>query len=203
MHSSERHYSRRRYGATLPQGRLPFPKGASDSAAFSTCLTDATCQQPLINIAGRAMLFWLIDRLELTSADTLYVAIAESVNQEFHLDMQLAKEYPSLIIKLIPLRFDTRGAAETLFIVTQSMTADESQRRTISLDCDTIYVSYLPGRALPELKTISLYSSLRQGYSLESVACPPPTAPRWCLMMPATPPFSRVSGRNCIFCGHH
>lgn len=87
------------------------------------------------------MLFWLIDRLELTAEDTLFVAIAEGVNSEFSIDMQLHKEYPKLNVKLIPLKFDTRGAAETLFVVAQSMTEQERARRTISLDCDTIYVS--------------------------------------------------------------
>lgn len=92
------------------------------------------------------MLFWIIDRLELTENDSLFIAISEMVNDEFHLDSQLRREYPHLNVKLIPLRFDTRGAAETLFIVAQSMTDDELQRRTVSLDCDTIYVRPLPPR---------------------------------------------------------
>ena len=35
----------------------------------------------------------------------------------------------------------TRGAAETLYCVTQSMNDDEIRRKTISLDCDTFYFS--------------------------------------------------------------
>ncbi|PRQ70844.1 Nucleotide-diphospho-sugar transferase [Rhodotorula toruloides] len=108
--------------------------------------------KPLINIAGRAMLFWIIDRLELTENDSLFIAISDMVNDEFHLDSQLRREYPHLNVKLIPLRFDTRGAAETLFIVAQSMTDDELQRRTVSLDCDTIY--FPEARLLSRIRTL-------------------------------------------------
>lgn len=85
------------------------------------------------------MLLWLIDRLELRTTDSLFIAINDSVNREFHFDMMLAKEYPHLDIHIVALKFDTRGAAETLFIVSQSMTDAQSARRTVSLDCDTIY----------------------------------------------------------------
>lgn len=86
------------------------------------------------------MLFWLIDRLELSEDDSLFIAISDVINHEFHIDLLLRKEYPQLNVKVISLKFDTRGAAETLFIVAQSMTDEELQRRTVSLDCDTIYV---------------------------------------------------------------
>lgn len=115
----------------------------SKSGYLLTARHSGDCLQPLINIAGRAMLFWLIDRLELSAADTLFVAISEAVDNEFHLGMQLSKEYPKLNIKMVPLKFDTRGAAETLFIACQSMSDSEVHRRTVSLDCDTIYVSQL------------------------------------------------------------
>ncbi|GAA6033718.1 hypothetical protein JCM8097_004396 [Rhodosporidiobolus ruineniae] len=108
--------------------------------------------KPLINIAGRAMLFWLLDRLELRASDTVFVAISDVVNQEFHIDMLLRKEYPQLNVKVVPLKFDTRGAAETLFIMSQSMSDEELQRRTISLDCDTIY--------FPEARLLSRVRSL-------------------------------------------
>ncbi|KAJ8291805.1 hypothetical protein OF846_005051 [Rhodotorula toruloides] len=111
--------------------------------------------KPLINIAGRAMLCWIIDRLELTENDSLFIAISDMVNDEFHLDSQLRREYPHLNVKLIPLRFDTRGAAETLFIVAQSMTDEELQRRTVSLDCDTIY--FPEARLLSRIRTLPPY----------------------------------------------
>lgn len=65
------------------------------------------------------MLFCLIDHLNITTSDTLFVAIRDIVDDEFHLGLQLQKEYPQLNIRLIPLRYDTIGATETLFLVHQ------------------------------------------------------------------------------------
>lgn len=79
------------------------------------------------------------------------------------LDLQvqglLRKEFPRLDIRVIELQFDTRGAAETLFIVTQSMEEKESKRRTISLDCDTIYFDDVLGlaRSLPQRASGCVY----------------------------------------------
>jgi capsule biosynthesis phosphatase len=103
--------------------------------------------KPFINIVGRPMMFWLIDRLTLTSEDTLWIAISSQVVQDLQVKSQLQKEFPHLDIRVIDLQFDTRGAAETLFIVCQSMEEHEAQRRTISLDCDTLYFDDVLGLA--------------------------------------------------------
>lgn len=52
----------------------------------------------------------------------------------------------------VHLKFSTRGAAETLFVVLQSMNNVELSRRTISLDCDTFYFSNILDtfRSMPE-----------------------------------------------------
>ncbi|KAJ3104033.1 hypothetical protein HDU97_009580 [Phlyctochytrium planicorne] len=95
--------------------------------------------KPLINIQGRAMLFWIIDRLKLVKDDTVYIGIREDIEKDFDFDRLIKKEYPKLNVKTVLLRFDTRGAAETLYIMTQYMSAEQRQRRTVSIDCDTIY----------------------------------------------------------------
>ncbi|KAI3636081.1 hypothetical protein MIR68_005962 [Amoeboaphelidium protococcarum] len=100
--------------------------------------------KPLINIVGRPMILWLIDNLKLTSMDTIWIGLNAGIEQEFQVSDLVRKELrerkqniPN--VKCVKLNFDTRGAAETLYIILQSMTADEKARKTISLDCDTIY----------------------------------------------------------------
>ncbi|KAJ3347274.1 hypothetical protein HDU83_002192 [Entophlyctis luteolus] len=95
--------------------------------------------KPLINIQGRAMLFWLIDRLEFVPGDILWIPVREEICTTFDFPRLLKKEYPDLDTRIIPLHFDTRGAVETLYIATGYMTDQQLKRRTISLDCDTLY----------------------------------------------------------------
>ncbi|KAI8895837.1 hypothetical protein BC833DRAFT_132784, partial [Globomyces pollinis-pini] len=94
---------------------------------------------PFINIVGRPMLFWIIDKLSVSEADTIWIAMSKDISIDLQVQAQLRKTYPTLTIKLIPLIFDTCGAAETLFIVCQSMNATELARKTVTLNCDTIY----------------------------------------------------------------
>ncbi|KAI3659729.1 hypothetical protein MP638_005203 [Amoeboaphelidium occidentale] len=112
--------------------------------------------KPLINIVGRPMLLWLIDNLKLTAADTIFFGINAALDRQFQITEMVRRELPKQkngpIVKVTPLHFDTRGAAETMYIILQSMSAAEKQRKTISLDCDTIYFSDVLGdfRELPE-----------------------------------------------------
>lgn len=98
-----------------------------------------TFPKPLINIDGNPMLFWVIDNLNIQNDDTIFIAINEEIKTDFALEHRLKTEYPFLNIKLVNILYKTRGALETLLIVLQTMTDDELIRKTISLDCDTIY----------------------------------------------------------------
>ncbi|KAM0324836.1 hypothetical protein ACHAQA_007802 [Verticillium albo-atrum] len=95
--------------------------------------------KPLINIVGRPMLLWLIDNLSLKSGDTLWMAINEDVDDEFRIGQLVSKTFPKIDFRLLRLRHQTKGASETLYIVTQSMAKKHLGRKTVSLDCDTIY----------------------------------------------------------------
>ena len=97
--------------------------------------------KPLINIFGKPMIMWLIGKLDLTVQDTLWIAHMEYIEQDFHLTGQLKKEFPHLDIRYVPLNFETRGAAETLYIVCQFMNEEEASRPLVSFDCDTLYLS--------------------------------------------------------------
>ncbi|PNS19649.1 Mannose-1-phosphate guanyltransferase [Sphaceloma murrayae] len=95
--------------------------------------------KPLIKIVGRPMLCWLVERLKTTSQDTIWLAVNEDVEQEFQIGQLMKKWFPNLDSRVLKLPYLTHGAAETLFIVTQAMPASHRRRRTVSLDCDTIY----------------------------------------------------------------
>jgi len=93
----------------------------------------------LINIYGHPMLFWILDNLKFNENDNIIIAIPENINCEFGLEYKLKKEYPNIKIRIINLLYQPRGATETLFSILQNMNEIELNKKTISLDCDTIY----------------------------------------------------------------
>ncbi|CAF1198959.1 unnamed protein product [Rotaria magnacalcarata] len=95
--------------------------------------------KPLIKIVGRPMLFWLLDHLDTKEDDVIYIGILVNLEKQFDIIQTLKMEYPKKTFEGIIIDFETRGAAETLFIILQSMEPDRLRRKTISLDCDTIY----------------------------------------------------------------
>lgn len=97
--------------------------------------------KPLINIAGTPMLFWLLANLKFCSNDTLFIAIHQWIENKHKLRDRLRAHFPALNIVFLGLKFQTRGAAETLHVVTNSMTEAQLSRRTLCLDCDTFYLS--------------------------------------------------------------
>ena len=70
--------------------------------------------KPLINIAGRPMICWLIEKLSLRPEDTLWVAINEGVDNEFQIGQLLKKWFPKLDARLLRLKYLTKGATETV-----------------------------------------------------------------------------------------
>ena len=91
----------------------------------------------------------------------MYIAVNDHLDTEFALCSRLGTEYQSKpwTLHCLRLNFQTRGAAETVFIVLQSMTADRLGRKTISLDCDTLYFSNVLDqfRSLPPSVSASFY----------------------------------------------
>lgn len=75
--------------------------------------------KPLINIVGRPMLFWLLDNLKFEAKETLWVGVHQELEAEYAIEARLRKEYPSLDLRVVLIDFQTRGAAETLFIMLQ------------------------------------------------------------------------------------
>jgi hypothetical protein len=95
--------------------------------------------KPLVNIVGRPLMCWMIDQLQLHADDTVILALPREMEKKHALERRLRDEYPNLDIRLVLLDFVTRGPAETLFAVLQHLSQQELERRTISLDCDTLF----------------------------------------------------------------
>jgi len=95
--------------------------------------------KPFINIYGHSMIFWLIDNLNLTKDDNVYIGIMEDICDEFGLEFKLTKEYPDLSFKIVKLIYQTRGPVETLFTILQTFSDKELDKPVLSLDCDTLY----------------------------------------------------------------
>ncbi|CAG9462708.1 unnamed protein product [Pedinophyceae sp. YPF-701] len=95
--------------------------------------------KPLVNVLGRAMLYWLLDHLSLVDGDVVYYAIDCVIEHDFQLYDRLKKEYPNVELVCVPLNFQTRGAAETLSVVLSGIPPERRSLKTICLDCDTIY----------------------------------------------------------------
>eukprot|EP00904_Undaria_pinnatifida_P013269 jgi/Undpi1/9072/HiC_scaffold_26.g11532.m1 len=92
------------------------------------------------------MLFWLLDNLRIGPEDTVWIGMQQELRgAKYDIEARIRKEYPSLDLRIVSIDFQTRGAVETLFIMLQHMSPGEVKRKSISLDCDTIYFTDVLG----------------------------------------------------------
>lgn len=75
--------------------------------------------KPLINIVGRPMILWLLDNLKLTPEDTLWIGAHQDLATLYDIEARLRREYLDIDLRLVFIDFQTRGAAETLYIMLQ------------------------------------------------------------------------------------
>ena len=100
--------------------------------------------KPLINIIGRPMILWVVDNLNISEEDTVWIAHNDYLEQ--NIGQLLSKEYPKLDFRTIILKSQTRGAAETLYAVVQRFPESILDKPVISLDCDSIYFDDVLGK---------------------------------------------------------
>ena len=100
---------------------------------------------PLIKIVGRPILLHLLDNLKLRLGDVVWLVVPEATYLQYESHLNLKREFPDKDIRVVPFKLQTRGAAETLFIGLQHMSAAELNRRTICLDCANLYFSDVLG----------------------------------------------------------
>ena len=92
--------------------------------------------KPLIQILDKRMIEYVIDNLTLTSEDKVFIIYNRNLKSHGFLEF-ISSRYP--FINLIDI-FDTKGAAETLFIGLDYILRNFSYcKKCIILDCDTFY----------------------------------------------------------------
>lgn len=92
-----------------------------------------TQPKPLINVLGKPMIFHLIDNLKLQENDNIYIFYKHDLDK-YNFSSIINQKYGN--ITLVPLKTQTRGAAETLLIGLEKI---NHSKKTVCLDCDTFY----------------------------------------------------------------
>lgn len=92
-----------------------------------------TTPKPLIKVLGKPILFWVIDNLNLSEDDELYITYNESLDKH-NLGNIIQSKYPHIKTKSVP---NTRGAAETIRLAIEHFFQEDD--RLVVLDGDTFY----------------------------------------------------------------
>ena len=91
--------------------------------------------KPLITILGKPMIFYVLDNLQLTDDDKIYI-IYYNIEKTFF-ENKINKKYPN--IEFVQLEKQTMGASETILTGLDAIISKISNKKTILLDCDTFY----------------------------------------------------------------
>lgn len=94
--------------------------------------------KPLIKIQGKPMINWVIESLNLDQSDQV-VIIYNNTLDSYDFCSGLQNQFDKTKFKFIPLKFETRGAAETILCGLNNMDTQELQNSCMLVDCDTIY----------------------------------------------------------------
>lgn len=110
---------------------------AGDGSRFSAA--GYAYPKPLIRIAGRPMIVQLLSKIKFHPEDAVYIGIRKGVEEDYEVCKTIHARLPDLLFRTIILDGPTRGAADTLRLVIKEMNQEHMYRKTISLDCDTLY----------------------------------------------------------------
>jgi capsule biosynthesis phosphatase len=93
--------------------------------------------KPLINVMSKPIISWLIDGLNITKNDLIYIPY-NSVLKQYRFEEQLQKKYPNIHFKFLELKENTRGAAETIHIALNELDNIDDDN-ILCLDGDNFY----------------------------------------------------------------
>jgi len=97
-----------------------------------------TIPKPLIKIFNKEMIFYLLDNLNISNEDCIFIAYhIELDNYEFTYIIE--NKYPK--ITLIPIDYQTSGAVETIYNSLHTVKSINNNKKTLLLDCDTFYTA--------------------------------------------------------------
>jgi capsule biosynthesis phosphatase len=92
---------------------------------------DGYCQpKPLIKALGRPIIFWVIDNLDITTEDNIFIIYRAEFIQYGFVDI-LISEFPDKKIIHIPLFHDTKGTSETVKEILISLEMKEHMNKPV------------------------------------------------------------------------
>jgi len=96
--------------------------------------------KPLIRFLGKPMIFWILDKIEATDQDHIYLVYHKELKKYNFKDIVI-DHYQTVSGKanlhFIELFYQTEGAVETLLLALKSL--EDKNKKVVSLDCDTFY----------------------------------------------------------------
>jgi capsule biosynthesis phosphatase len=97
-----------------------------------------TKSKTLINIFGKPILYHLLDSLNLTKIDYIYIPYNIEYDK-YNFESMLRNDYDNIKFKFFKLVNNTRGAAETINIAIRQLVEDEKDKPILCLDSDNFY----------------------------------------------------------------
>lgn len=94
--------------------------------------------KPLINVLGKPMIYRVIDNLNLSENDNVYI-IYNNQLKEYNFEDLIKFYFPKKNIYFISLDFLTKGAAETILTGLNELPVKELNKEFLIMDCDTFY----------------------------------------------------------------
>jgi capsule biosynthesis phosphatase len=94
--------------------------------------------KPLINVLGKPMIYRVIDNLNLSKDDNVYI-IYNNQLKEYNFEDLLKFYFPKKNIYFISLDFLTKGSAETVLTGLNELPVKELNKEFLIMDCDTFY----------------------------------------------------------------
>ena len=92
----------------------------------------------LVKIFGKPIIYYLLDNLNITGVDTVYIPYNREYEQ-FRFEDMLTKEYPHINFKFHKLLANTRGAAETINIALKELQVGDAP--ILCLDSDNFFTT--------------------------------------------------------------
>jgi len=94
--------------------------------------------KPLINVLGKPMIYKVIENLNTTKEDTIYITYNNQL-KDYNFEDLINFWFPNKNIKFVTLDHLTRGASETILNCLNEIPNKELDKEFLILDCDTFY----------------------------------------------------------------
>jgi capsule biosynthesis phosphatase len=93
--------------------------------------------KPLVNVMGNPIIYWLLENLDLTQIEYIYIPYNKEL-KKYRFEDQLKKDFPHINFKFYCLENNTRGAAETIKIALENL-KEKNDKHVMCIDSDNFY----------------------------------------------------------------